>query len=80
MFDYHESEPPKIYWLYVRAGVSDIDRHEIYADKETARHEYESWKYDSRLMAAHGYVSLTEMTPDENGKYIEARNFGEHQW
>jgi len=80
MFDYHESEPPKIYWLDVRAGLSAIDRHEIYTNKEKARHEYESWKYDSRLMAAHGHVSLTEMAPDENGKYVVASELGDKQW
>ena len=40
MFDFHEPEPPKVYWLDVRAGLSDVDRHEIYADYETAHHNY----------------------------------------
>lgn len=80
MFDFHEPEPPKVYWLDVRAGLSDVDRHEIYADYETARHNYEVWKYDSRVMNAHGSVSLVEMTPDESGKYVVARELGDKQW
>ena len=35
---------------------------------------------DSRVMNAHGYVSLVEMTPDENGKYVVARELGDKQW
>lgn len=74
MFDFHEPEPPKVYWLDVRAGLSDVDRHEIYADFEMARHNYEVWKYDSRVMNAHGSVSLVEMTPDEMASMLLPEN------
>lgn len=81
MFDFHEPEPPKVYWLDVRAGLSDVDRHEIYADYETARHEYESWKYDERVKDNHGYVSLVEMGADEEThKFMVTRELGDKQW
>lgn len=80
MTDNHNSEPPKVYWLEVRAGLSDVDRREIYSEYESARHNYEIWKYDNRVMEAHGYVSLVEMSPDENGKFLVSRDLGEKQW
>ena len=80
MFDFHEPEPPKVYWRDVRADLSDVDRHEIDADFEMARHNEEVWKYDSRVRNDHGSVSLVEMTPDENGKYVVARELGDKQW
>lgn len=80
MANNHNSEPPKVYWLEVRAGLSDVDRREIYSEYEEARHNYEVWKYDNRVMEAHGYVSLIEMSPDENGKYVISRDLGEKRW
>ena len=71
----------KIYRLKVLAIYADINIDEIYSDYEEARHQFESWKYDTRVMETHGYVSLVEMRPDESTyKYEVSRELGDHQW
>lgn len=71
----------RIYRLKVLAIYADINVDEIYDDYETARHEYESWKYDERVMDAHGYVLLVEMGADEEShKYEVVRDLGDKQW
>lgn len=57
----------------------------IYDDYEEARHNYESWKYDQRLMDAHGYVSLVEMSTNPQAeehpfKFKVTRELGDKQW
>lgn len=70
-----------IYKLNVAAGPSDIFIDETYDDYETARHEYESWKYDPRVKDARGWVRLVELGADEEThKFAVTRDLGEHQW
>ncbi len=71
----------KIYRLKVLAIFADINIDDIYSDYEEARHQFETWKYDPRVMEAHGCVSLAEMCPDESTcKYEVCRDLGDHQW
>lgn len=71
----------KIYRLKVLTIYADIDIDDIYYDLGVARHEYETWKYDTRVIEAHGYVSLVEMSPEEcTGKYEVSRELGDRQW
>lgn len=71
----------KIYRLKVLAIYADIDIDDIYYDYEVARHEYETWKYDTYVIEAHGYVSLVEMSPEgSTGKYEVSRELGDRQW
>ncbi|TFU92387.1 hypothetical protein E4T81_12420 [Barnesiella sp. WM24] len=80
-----EYAPNKIYRLKVLAIHADIDEEELYDDYEEARHDYETWKYDQRVMDAHGCVSLVEMSTnpmseDKPNKFIVTRELGNHQW
>lgn len=71
----------KIYRLKVLAIYADINVYDIYSDYEKARHQFESWKYDTRVMENHGCVSLVELIPDESTcKYEVSRELGDHQW
>lgn len=71
----------KIYRLKVLAIYADINIDDIYSDYEEARHQFETWKYDTRVMETHGCVTLVEMRPDESThKYEVSRELGDHQW
>ena len=82
--------PNRIYRLKVSALCTareiddvydEINVDDIYDDYETARHEYESWKYDERVKDNHGYVSLVEMGANEETRKFEVtRELGDKQW
>lgn len=82
--------PNRIYRLKVSALCTareiddiydEINVDDIYGDYETARHEYESWKYDERVKDNHGYVSLVEMGANEETRKFEVmRELGDKQW
>lgn len=82
---YFEYAPNRIYRLKVLAPKAGIEVEEIYDDYEEARHEYESWKYDQRVMDAHGSLSLVEMSTNPGAdtspyKFIISKELGEHKW
>lgn len=45
-----EYAPNRIFRLKVLAIYADINIDDIYDDYEEARHDYESWKYDQRVI------------------------------
>lgn len=80
-----EYAPNRIYRLKVLAIYADINEEEIYDDYEEARHAYETWKYDQRVMDAHGCVSLVEMSTNpmaevNPNKFSVTKELGDHQW
>lgn len=59
----------------------ELNVDEIYDDYEEARHHYEEWKYNTAVMEAHGYVSLVEMSAnEETHKFEVTRELGDKQW
>lgn len=80
-----EYAPNRIFRLKVLAIYADINIDDIYDDYEEARHDYESWKYDQRVIDAHGYVSLVEMSTNPQAeehpyKFEVTRELGDKQW
>lgn len=79
-----DMDAQRIYKLKASAPKVGISIEELYSDYETARHEFETWKYDSQVMEAHGNVSLVEMTTSslfpKPYKFEVTRNLGQQQW
>ena len=79
-----ELNPPTIYKLKADAPKVGISVEELYSDYETARHHYEEWKYDPRIMESNGHVSLVEMVAShlfpKPYRFEVSRDLGDHKW
>lgn len=73
-----------VYKLKVDAPKAGITIDDLYSDYGTARHQYENWKYDTRVMESHGHISLVEMVASPFSpapfKFEVSRDLGEHKW